>query len=147
MTWSYTASATPSQKDYVRLLIGDTLSTDPQLQDEEIDAILADEGNDTLRAAVTCAEAVGGLYARRVSEGNRQAEALLKHYQDLAVRLRRKMARSGVAPFAGGQSQAAKEAQTENDDRVPPFFSRDQWSEPATDQSQTPTRDLFPPVY
>jgi hypothetical protein len=41
MTWTYTITdLSTSQKDQVRLLIGDTVQTDHQLQDEEIAYLL-----------------------------------------------------------------------------------------------------------
>lgn len=146
MTWSYTPSATPTTKDLVRLYIGDTLREEQQVQDEEILAVLADEGNSPTRAVVTLADALASRYARQVSMGQRGAHVIMQHYLDLAARWRRKMARTGIQPFAGGLSIAQKQAVESNTDRVAPFFTRQIDTEPGT-EPVTDTTAPPPPVY
>lgn len=58
MSTSY-APSLPTPKDWVRFLIGDR-SAPFALQDEEIEAVVADEAN-TYLAAARCAELVQGL--------------------------------------------------------------------------------------
>lgn len=145
MTFSYNPNVSPlSARDMVRLYVGDVDGTDPQLQDGEITAILLDEGGDVMRAACTAADTIGSRYARQASEGNRQADVLMKHYLDLATRLRRKMARTGVLPFSGGQSNAAKQQQAQNPDQVQPAFTKGMDSEPGTWPGTTTNPDEFP---
>lgn len=52
-----------TNKDWVRLLIGDTNTSDAKLQDETIVAILADEGNNKYCAAVVALRAIAAQFA------------------------------------------------------------------------------------
>lgn len=129
MTWSYsTADLATSPKDQVRLQIGDTLSADPQLQDEEIAQFIA--GRSTLAGA--CADACRSLaskFSRSVDQGaagpsyvkfSQMAAAYLKQ----AVMFDQIAARSGSGlPYAGGISVSDKETQESNTDRVAPQFN------------------------
>lgn len=148
MSWTYNPTDnTPLYQ--VRLYTGDNDATDPLLQDEEIAFILADEGNDVYRAVVTACETLAAKYSRRATSGGQQNGVLAQHFMDLARRFRRKMARSGISPFVGGQSIAAKANNTQNPDLVQPSFSRDQFSEPGTSPSdgQTLANDIPPWAY
>lgn len=134
MTWTYLPAAMRNL-DRVRLLIGDTDSADPQLQDEEITFFLTEAGNPRA-AAVQAVEALIGRYARQVDraiggEGGLSVSASQKvaHYQQLLVTLKER-ARSRPVPFAGGISQSQKDAQEERTDRVRPAFTVDMDSAP-----------------
>lgn len=95
MSWSY-ASDFSTQRDRIRLLIGDTDSADPLLSDAEI-AVYGDGGqlaqaNDHL-AAAACCEAIASKFARRVSLSAGGTSVALdqqaRAYQERATRLRR----------------------------------------------------------
>lgn len=148
MTFTYNPSASPiAPRDLVRMYVGDVDGTDPQLQDGEITAILLDEGNNVMRAAATAADTIGSRYAGQASEGGRQAAVLMQHYLDLATRLRRKMARTGVAPLAPSLSVSQKQAVEQDSDRVQPFFRRAMDSEPGTEPDGGDTPTPPPPLY
>lgn len=66
MAWNY--DPTDLETDLVsqvRLRIGDTVASDPQLQDEEIEFFLSSSGDDVLRASL---RAVNALIAKASSE-------------------------------------------------------------------------------
>src|SRR5437016_3581644 len=68
MTWSYnpaTLASTP--KDQVRLLIGDIVTTDQQMQDEEIIFVLSQRSS-ILGAAADCCRALAAKFARSVDQ-------------------------------------------------------------------------------
>jgi hypothetical protein len=55
MAWSYEPTQLQnSPKDQIRLLIGDTLDSDPLLQDEEIEYYITQCASDVNRAALSC---------------------------------------------------------------------------------------------
>lgn len=54
---SFTYSAGGTGRDYVRLLIGDTVAAAAKFQDEELDAFLTAESGDARMAAATALEA------------------------------------------------------------------------------------------
>lgn len=90
MTWTYSASS--SARDYVRLLVFDTDSTNQIFQDEELDIFLSQNSNDSRLAAAQALEALASKYARSaisysvtgfsLNRGN-VADALLKRAQAL----------------------------------------------------------------
>lgn len=125
MTFTYSSTDLSTTLAVVRLLIGDTDSTDPQFTDEEIAAFTSRYGG-VYFAAAAAAEALAGKYSRQASKtvgplsiqyGDRQA-----HYGELAERLRRQGATAGLVPYAGGISDSDKETVAADGDRVRPNF-------------------------
>lgn len=127
MTWSYTVSdLATSKKDQVRLLIGDTVQTDQQLQDEEINFLLSRRGT-IYGAAAECCRSLQAKFSRSVDQasGNYSAKysQLAKAYGVKASEYEAKVATSGaVMPHAGGISVTDKLAQEQDSDRVSPQF-------------------------
>ena len=70
MTFTYNGNPAASPLEEVRFLVGDTDSTRPLLQDEEIEYVIAKWdplfGSTTLNAAVCC-EVIAGNFAREIS--------------------------------------------------------------------------------
>ncbi|WP_407146251.1 hypothetical protein [Bradyrhizobium sp. ORS 86] len=128
MTWTYdvTALAT-SAKDNVRLLIGDTDETDPQLQDEEIAYFLSGRPN-PYGAAAECCRALAAKYARLVSQSAGDTKFVFsdmsKAYERRASDFEGQAANSGAGlPYAGGISNTDKLNQESDSDRVQPQFT------------------------
>ena len=133
MTWTYTNDPENVQRDEVRLLIGDTDSTDEQLSDEEIAYYIAQE-SDSYSAAASAARGLAAKFARladmtvddlSLSYSQRQAS-----YLALAETLDERSSASGVRAYAGGISKADKETQEADTDRVKPGFVREQFDNP-----------------
>lgn len=128
MVWTYSlTSLATTQKDQVRLAIGDTLSSDQQLQDEEINAALANRST-ILGAAADCCRSIAAKFSRSVTQKAAGASAnfsdLAKQYLTMALQFDAQAALSGSAlPYAGGISIADKMNQETNSDRVPPNFT------------------------
>lgn len=138
MTWSYvpqllTSTATSGALMRTRLLVGDTLTTDQLLQDEEIYFVLSVQPYPNY-AAADCADMIAARFARQVNTENSllrvSAAARHKHYVDLAKRLR--SAGPGSVPggesaglilaegYAGGISEIANENLRDGADNVLP---------------------------
>ncbi len=128
MSWTYDP-AMASDRDKVRFRLGDTVEAGALLQDEEIDGLLADAGSVT-NATIAGADALAMRFAslaqsktddigQSVNYGDRSAR-----YRALADRLRANASRLAM-PFAGGISQASKDANAANTDRVAPAFTRE----------------------
>lgn len=130
MSWSYDTSL-PADLDKVRLLIGDTDTTDQQLSDEELGAMLTVYGA-VNSAAIAACRALAAKYARYADKwvGDLKILASQKHraYLELAEELQAAGASAtGAAlavPTAGGIYTAEKEAYEGNTARVSPFFHR-----------------------
>lgn len=128
MTWSYNPGATAtSKKDQVRFLIGDTLSIDQQLQDEEIAFALSQRAS-IYGAAADCCRALAAKFSRSVDTnagGSKKSFGQLsKAYTLKASEYDQKATMDGAGvPYAGGISVADKLGQEQDDDRVPPQFN------------------------
>jgi hypothetical protein len=130
MTWTYNASGLAnSQKDRVRLNIGDTDESRQQMQDEEIAYVLTQETSTTL-AAAACCDMLAAKYSFQMNTENGalkvSAEKRMEHYQKLADRLRK--GGDGEVPgdavvvdatmYVGGTSKAAKDEIFQDSDAV-----------------------------
>ena len=130
MTWTYNSSAVGSSDlSTVRLLIGDNSSSDPLLQDEEINYFLSVEAGTNYAAASAC-EAIASSFARKVDKtvGNLSISASQKskQYADMARSLRhRANLRAAANVYAGGISVSDKNTVTADSDRVAPAFTMD----------------------
>jgi hypothetical protein len=127
MTWSYTiADLATSPKDQVRLLIGDTLSTDPQMQDEEIDYFITQRSS-MYGAAAECCRSLQAKFSRSVDQTAGSSKTLYsqmaKAYGVKAAEFEDKAAQAGAGlPYAGGISVTDKLNQQADGDRVQPQF-------------------------
>lgn len=135
MSWTYDPSMA-SDRDQVRFRLGDTVEADALLHDEEIDVLLGNGGS-VLSVTADCAESLAMRFGRMaqsmtddigqsVNYGDRA-----QRFRLLADRLRASSARLAV-PFAGGISQASKDAVAANTDRTSPAFTRALHDAPGT---------------
>ena len=129
MAWSFDP-ALSTDKDKVRLYIGDTDSTNPQVADETIEATLVLYPDPMLAAAVI-ARSLAAQYGRDVtyhagSVGENSSD-LARFYLDLAKELD-PMGVTRAIPLAqisvGGLSLSDKDTLDSNTDAGPPSFSK-----------------------
>lgn len=149
----YTDDPSSEPTDAVRLLVGDTSTTTPDLTDAAIEYFLEVEGDNVIRAAARAAEALQGLYAKKAEE-RRVGPLWLRSFSDksqkyaaLAKSLWMRAAKSsgGAIPFAGGISVTDKNARIEDSDRVKPAFRRQMMSYPRGEtQNMSPEEILSP---
>ena len=141
MSWSYNpACATP--KDQVRLFIGDTDTTDQQLQDEEICFLLAARPDSTMAAADACRQ-LAGKYSRQADFSNLSlrvaASQRSKAYLELAYELEQRALRvSGATLTVTGTSIADKLTHETNADEVQPNFRIGNDDEPGANPQGLP---------
>ena len=132
MTWTYSGDPSASDRDFVRFWLGDTDTTDQQLSDEEIAALLTIEGSPRA-AALSGARRLLAKYSRLVdkSVGDLSVSYSQRRagLETLIGSLKRDMVLAGGMPISGGQSKARKETVEADTDRVKPSFHRDQFTE------------------
>jgi hypothetical protein len=142
MTWTYegapgtTTSAT--RRDAVRLLVGDTDTTDQQVTDEEIAFALSQTSDDIYNAGALMCRTIAGKYSRLVDTSIESVSSSYsqraKQYSELAVRLVKEGKRLGSVglgvPVAGGMSISEMAGVEDDTDRVPSAFRVDQFSNP-----------------
>ena len=128
MTWSYTLAAIATTPLYqVRLMIGDTVSSKPLLQDEEISFYITQDPS-VWRAASRACRAIAGNFSRDADSVQGELKQVMsvrsKQYNSLAAQYANDaVARGGGLPYAGGISVFDKIQQELNPDRVEPQFN------------------------
>jgi hypothetical protein len=128
MSWTYSGNPGYSAKDQVRFLIGDTIQSDPILQDGEVDWLLSQYNNVPINAAIRACEAIISKFSRLADESVGQVKISFSQrcegYRKTQVMLRNRLATEGAIPYAGGISISDKQAQVQNTDRVKPDFKK-----------------------
>lgn len=124
MSWTYDVTQlSTSQLMQVRFEIGDTDSTDPLMQDEEITYAIGAETS-TASAAAKCCEGIARKFARladtTLGPSKVAASQRFEHYQTLAKQLR-KDSTAMNAPTGGG----IYATDIEDPNIVPPIFDKD----------------------
>lgn len=124
MGWTYSGDPATDNKDAVRFLVGDTDSTDPLVQDEEINYLLG-EHTEPMLAAIAAAEQLAVRFAREVTHSadglSYSASDLHKHYLAIADRLKsvhRRARAKAARPYAGGLSWAERDKDDADDDLI-----------------------------
>lgn len=134
MTWTYDAADlseddATGRRTIIRLVIGDTDTTDQQLQDEEIDYFL-DTNDDALPAtSKQCVLALIAKYSREVDTwmGHTRVERSqrVRNYKALLEKLENDISRLVASMRAGGLTLSEKDSDRSDSDAVQPFFRRD----------------------
>lgn len=140
MAWSYDPndldkSTESGRLNVVRLLVGDTSTSEQQVQDEEITFALGETNDSVYYAAAWVANSIASSYARQVdSEIDSTLVAkfsqLHKHYRTLSDNLTRDAIRFDGAALglsAGGISVSEVEFVRQFSNRVKPKFYDDQF--------------------
>ena len=140
MGWTYEpGNLATSPRDQVRWLSGDRDTNDQQVQDEEIDWVLAQQPNVYLAAADVC-EAIAAQLSRladaRTGDVQESLSQKAKAYQERANALRSRAA-TLAAPIFGGLSKSEKQTLAADADAVQPAFLIGQGDSPDV----TPLRD------
>lgn len=140
MTWTYDSSdldkdTSAGRVNVVRYLVGDTNTSDQQVQDEEITFALTESNDDVYYAASFVAGTIASLYARKVdieldTAIKESLSGLSKQYRDLSAQLRQTAqvkSGGGLGSFGGGLTVTSVEAKRANDNLIKPSFTRDRF--------------------
>lgn len=132
MTFNYSADPSSSDLDEVRFWLQDTDSTDPLLQDEELQFLLDTWdhiADSNLFTAAVAAEIIAARFAREVNisaDGvSANVSELQQKYNDLAASLRDQYKQKGAtgAPFAGGTTHWESMASLQSDPSIKPLWA------------------------
>lgn len=127
MTWTFVPAQIQTTPLYqVRVLSGDKVFSDPQMEDEEILFILSQRPNVYGAAANVC-QALANQYSRSVTtkagDTQKNWSDMAKSYQARAAYLNYlALINGGGQVYAGGISISDKISQEQNTDRVQPQF-------------------------
>ncbi|MGB0385868.1 MAG: hypothetical protein ACPGWR_13700 [Ardenticatenaceae bacterium] len=125
------ATCSASNLRMMRLLIGDTNTTDQAFSDADLTLMWAENGQNIYFGAAMAADMMGAIYANEqsVTIGDVTVtpgvESPTVAYANLAKRLRAQGYKRTVSPFAGGISRGEKTTQRSDTDRVEPAFTKD----------------------
>lgn len=130
MPWTYDKEL-PTDRDRIRLIIGDTLEVEQQFQDQEIDAMLTIWGSITATAIAAC-RALAAKYARQADKWVGDLKILASQKSEAYLNLANELEEAGATAvgasnqrlFAGGIRISQKETLDGDTDRVMPFFRR-----------------------
>lgn len=142
MSWSYdptdlSTTTASGRLNVVRLLIGDTDTVDQQVQNEEVQFSLAENGNNVYYSGAWASRVIASKYSRKVD--TELSGALKASYSDLALHYRTlaenleyqgKTSGASVGVLAGGISKTKVEAVRANTDRIGGAFRRDRFKNP-----------------
>ena len=133
MSWTYdptdlNTTTSSGRLNSTRLMVGDTDTTDQQVQDEEITFSLGQNNNDIYKAASWTCRVLAAKYSRLVDIRltgvlNESYSNRSKQYIALAVQIEalgKKTSGKSLGVFAGGISVAVVNANNQNTDRVIP---------------------------
>jgi hypothetical protein len=139
MAWNYSGDPSDSARDAIRLLIGDTDTSDQLLNDEEIAWVNTQaSGSPTAttalhKAAAQCMRAIASKWTRLADQSVGDLKVSLSQKAESALVTARELdlqaaGNAGVpVPFAGGISKADKETREADTNRVDPFFVTNQF--------------------
>lgn len=142
MAWTYDTALT-ADRDIIRLTIGDVLTADQQLSDEELTYFRTTAGNNR-GAALLAVEALIAKYSRdvdrKVGDLSLSSSQRLIAYKALRATI---LAREELTaqPFAGGISISDKQGYEDDTDLVKPAFSRTLHDDPDSDDASPYTDD------
>ena len=146
MAWSYDATDLDTETasgrlNSVRYLVGDTNSTDEQVQNEEINFALVQTNNNIYNAGAFVASTIASKYSRLVStqlDGALEADYsnLAQGYRILSADLKalgQKYDSSSLGIFYGGVRISDIDAVRSDTNRVPSSFRMDRFRFPTTE--------------
>ena len=124
MAWSFDESLS-TNRDKVRLKIGDTNTNDQILANETIDALLTEHSSDVMLTTISCVRAIIAKFSRELSRGaigmSADMTVFVAHYQDLLSDLiKQNRGNSGVR-YKSAFSDSRKETIESDDDYIQPF--------------------------
>tara|TARA_R110000824_G_C15230416_1_gene678493 strand:+ start:127 stop:573 length:447 start_codon:yes stop_codon:yes gene_type:complete len=124
MAWSYSDSLS-TDRDKIRLKIGDTDTNDQILPNETIDALLTEHSDDVMLTTISCVRAIIAKYSRKLSRSavgmSADMTVFVTNYQQLLAELiKQNRGNSGVR-YASAFSTSRKETIESDSNYTKPF--------------------------
>ena len=138
MSWSFNESLT-TNRDKVRLKIGDTDTNDQILSNETIDALLTEHNSDVLLTTISCVRAIIAKFSRNLNRGaiglTADMSLFVAHYQELLSDLiKQNRGNSGVR-YVSAFSDSRRETIESDDDFIRPFAAIGRDDHPGSGQN------------
>lgn len=135
MSWSFDDSLS-TNRDKVRLKIGDINTADQILSNETIDALLTEHGSDVELSAISCCRAIIAKYNRALDRNAAGMSAnrsiIVDNYRALLSELLKANRGNSGARYSGSFSRDRKETIESDPDFIEPFARSGQFDYPGT---------------
>ncbi len=126
MSFNYSGDPSASTLDNVRFLIGDTDIDDPQFQDTEINAILAENASEPYSTAIVLVERLLAKYSRKVDKSmgdlSISYSQMVENYRKLLPQLRMRASIELCAPKLTAMVQDEKKSNEDDASLSKPSF-------------------------
>jgi hypothetical protein len=140
MSYTYSGNPASSSRDAVRYLLNDTSTGSMEMNDAEIEWLVAEKTN-VYRAAAQgarqlAAQANNSVASKTVGSLTLTYSERAQKWMDLAATLEtaaNKGLGGAIRPYSGGISKTDKEQVASSDDFDKPWFYRDMWDNPGSD--------------
>mgnify|MGYP003124347246 CR=1 FL=1 len=140
MTWSFSESLS-TNLDKVRLKLGDTDTNDQILQNETINALLAEHNDDVDLATISCCRAIIAKFNRTIDRNAAGMTAnrsiIVDNYRELLSELLRANRGNAGARYSGSFSRDRQEIIEDDSDFMLPFARSGEWDYPGTGENMT----------
>jgi hypothetical protein len=101
MSWTYSGNPADSQRDEVRFMLGDTDETEPIMQDEEIDYLIAEYGTNRDLLMYQAFTRTATLFARDIKRSlgpqSEDPTERLRFFKEQASSYKSKLAVAGIS--------------------------------------------------
>lgn len=138
MSWSYSDSLS-TNKDKVRLRIGDTDTNDQLLSNETIDALLSEHGDDIVLSSISSIRAIIAKFSRTVDRNAAGMSAnrsiIVENYRQLLKELLAANRGNSGARYKGSFSKSRQETIEDDTDFILPFARSGQFDYPGTGEN------------
>tara|TARA_R110000824_G_C14951674_1_gene650997 strand:- start:129 stop:578 length:450 start_codon:yes stop_codon:yes gene_type:complete len=138
MSWSYNESL-PTDRDKVRLKVGDVDTADQLLSNETLDALLTENSSDIVLTSIAAVRAIIASYTRTLARSAAGMSAdttiFFTHYQELLADLLKQNRGNSGARYSGSFSRSRQETINSDSDFIKPDFSRGEFDYPGTGNS------------
>ena len=129
MTWSFSDSLT-SDRDKVRLRIGDTDTNEQLLSNETIDALLTEHSSDIALCSVASCRAIIAQFSRHLDRSaaglSSNRSVIVTQYRELLRELLKESRLSTGVKYKGSISDSRKQTIDDDSDFVQPSFKKGQ---------------------
>ena len=101
MSWSYSGNPADSQKDELRFILGDTNMSEPVMQDEELEYLIAEYGSNRNLLLYQSFVRMATLFARDIKRSlgpqSEDPTERLKFFKDQANQYKAKLSIAGIS--------------------------------------------------
>lgn len=140
MSWSFDESLS-TNRDKVRLKLGDTDTTSQLLSNETISALLTEHNDDVDMTTISCCRAIIAKFNRTIDRSgagmNANRSIIVENYRQLLSELIKMNRGNSGAVYSGSFSRSRKETIEDDSDFILPTARESEFDYPGTGKNTT----------